>query len=77
MSEPENQLPSEWEMLWNDPVFNQDFNKFNEKLKRESGSSAYNNLQGFLPNTKRGTANYFSEEHICQVINRNETDLFI
>jgi hypothetical protein len=55
MSEPENQLPSEWEMLWNDPVSNQDFNKFNENMKRESESSAYNNLQGFLPNTKSGT----------------------
>jgi len=40
-------------------------------MKRESESSAYNNLQGFLPNTKRGTAYYFSEDAVNKFLAAN------
>lgn len=71
LPEPENQSPAAWEMLWNDPVSGNEFGEYAEMLRLTSGSNAFNNLQGFLPNTKRGTAYYFSEEAVNKFLQVN------
>ncbi|RWS08203.1 Calcineurin-like protein phosphoesterase [Dinothrombium tinctorium] len=71
LNDPENGSPPAWEMLWNDPVSGNEFGEYAEMLRLQSGSNAFNNLQGFLPNTKRGTAYYFSEEAVSKFLNSN------
>ncbi|XP_074596477.1 uncharacterized protein LOC141851628 [Brevipalpus obovatus] len=71
LPEPETQSPAAWEILWNDPVSGNEFDEYAEMLRLQSGSNAFNNLQGFLPNTKRGTAYYFNEEAVNKFLQQN------
>ncbi|RWS03135.1 Calcineurin-like protein phosphoesterase [Dinothrombium tinctorium] len=71
LNDPEVQSPPAWEILWNDPVSGNEFGEYAEMLRLQGGSGAFNNLQGFLPNTKRGTAYYFSEEAVSKFLSAN------
>jgi len=71
LPEPESQCPAAWEILWNDPVSGTEFDEYAEILRLQSGNTALNSLQGFLPNTKRGTAYYFNEEAVNRFLKAN------
>ncbi|RWS15574.1 Calcineurin-like protein phosphoesterase [Dinothrombium tinctorium] len=71
LSNPEKESPPAWEVLWNDPISANDFGEYAEMLRLQSGSKPFANLQGFLPNTKRGTAYYFSEEAVNKFLTSN------
>ncbi|XP_054159475.1 uncharacterized protein LOC128957696 [Oppia nitens] len=73
LSEPENQCQTAWQILWNDPVTNQEFRDFQELLRTQQGSSEPKdgNL-GFLPNKKRGTAYYYSDVSLNRFFAANQ-----
>ena len=59
LSDPELQSPSAHEVLWNDPVSSRDFETNLTMLRTRGSLLRY--PSGFLPNSKRGTAYYFSD----------------
>lgn len=71
LSDPENQSPLAWELMWNDPLTNSVFGEMSELLRLQSGSRAFSALKGFLPNNKRGTAYYFSETAALKFMEAN------
>lgn len=71
LPEPESQSPAAWEILWNDPVSGNEYDEYADMLRLQSGSTSFNGLQGFLPNTKRGTAYYFNEEAVNKFLQAN------
>lgn len=71
LSDPENQSPLAWELMWNDPLTNSVFGEMSELLRLQSGSRAFSALKGFLPNNKRGTAYYFSEAAALKFMENN------
>lgn len=71
LSDPENQSPLAWELMWNDPLTNSVFGEMAELLRLQSGSKAFSALKGFLPNNKRGTAYYFSETAALKFMEQN------
>ena len=62
MQEPEGVSQTAWEVLWNDPVSSKEFDQHVALLK------AQNNLlrlpAGYIPNSKRGTAYFFSDDAV-------------
>lgn len=72
MADPENQSPSAWEILWNDPVSSTEYSEYADLLRKQpGGQQAVSNMQGYLPNTKRGTAFFFSEEAVKRFLHLN------
>lgn len=71
LSDPENQSPIAWELMWNDPLTNSVFGEMAELLRLQSGTRAFSALKGFLPNNKRGTAYYFSEAAALRFMDSN------
>jgi len=73
ISDPEAQSPLAWEVLWNDPVSStsHEFAESAEVLRAQGGTSSFRQLRGFLPNTKRGTAFFFSEEAVDRFLQVN------
>lgn len=72
MADPENQSQPAWEILWNDPVSSTEFSEYADLLRRQpGGQQAVINMQGYLPNTKRGTAFFFSEEAVKRFLHIN------
>lgn len=71
LTDPENQSPLAWELMWNDPLTNSVFGEMAELLRLQSGSKAFSALKGFLPNNKRGTAYYFSETAALRFMEQN------
>ena len=72
MPDPENQSPAAWEILWNDPVSTTEYSEYADLLRKQpGGQQAVANMQGYLPNTKRGTAFFFSEEAVKRFLHLN------
>lgn len=71
LTDPENQSPLAWELMWNDPLTNNVFGEMAELLRLQSGTRAFSALRGFLPNNKRGTAYYFSETAALKFMDAN------
>lgn len=72
LTDPENQSASAWEMLWNDPVSSTEYTEYADLLRKQPGGQvAVSNMQGYLPNTKRGTAFFFSEEAVSRFLHLN------
>lgn len=72
LSDPENQSPAAWEILWNDPVSATEYSEYADLLRKQpGGQQAVANMQGYLPNTKRGTAFFFSEEAVKRFLHLN------
>lgn len=63
MVDPEFQSPQAWEVLWNDPITNEDY----ANLK-----SMFFSHNGFMSNNKRGTAYFFSEEAVNNFLQVND-----
>uniref|UniRef100_A0A6G1S6C2 Serine/threonine-protein phosphatase n=1 Tax=Aceria tosichella TaxID=561515 RepID=A0A6G1S6C2_9ACAR len=72
MPDPENQSAAAWEILWNDPVSSTEYSEYADLLRKQpGGQQAVANMQGYLPNTKRGTAFFFSEEAVKRFLHLN------
>jgi diadenosine tetraphosphatase ApaH/serine/threonine PP2A family protein phosphatase len=72
LPDPENQSPAAWEILWNDPVSSTEYIEYADLLRKQpGGQQAVTNMQGYLPNTKRGTAFFFSEEAVKRFLHLN------
>ncbi|KAI1303934.1 Serine/threonine-protein phosphatase BSL1 -like protein [Halotydeus destructor] len=71
--DPESQFPPAHEMLWNDPINAAEYNEYLELLRSQNGSAQALNAatNGFLQNTKRGTAYYFSDEAVKTFLKQN------
>ena len=67
LKEPENECPSVWQMLWNDPITTSDYNELAALLKNNVKPPA-----GYLPNIKRGTAFFFGEEAVSNFLTINK-----
>ncbi|RWS18281.1 serine/threonine protein phosphatase-like protein 2 [Leptotrombidium deliense] len=59
-------------MLWNDPVNNNEFGEYAEMLRVQANQTTFANIAGFLPNTKRGTAYYYSDESVNKFLRANQ-----
>ncbi|RWR99338.1 uncharacterized protein B4U79_13324, partial [Dinothrombium tinctorium] len=66
LQEPEGESPAAWEIMWNDPMNPSEFNDLAEFMKIKT-----ENIHGFLSNTKRGTAFYFTEEAVNNFLDAN------
>ena len=72
LQDPENQSAPAWEILWNDPVSSTEYSEYADLLRKQpGGQQAVANMQGYLPNTKRGTAFFFSEEAVKRFLHLN------
>lgn len=72
LPDPENQSAPAWEILWNDPVSSTEYSEYADLLRKQpGGQQAVANMQGYLPNTKRGTAFFFSEEAVKRFLHLN------
>ena len=69
LEDPENQSQIAWQILWNDPVTTQEFKDYQDMLKEQNPDSQNT---GFLPNTKRGTAHFFSEQALSRFLTANQ-----
>lgn len=78
LTDPENQSPPAWEILWNDPVSSTEYSEYADLLRKQpGGQQAVANMQGYLPNTKRGTAFFFSEEAVKRFLHLNNLSYII
>lgn len=72
LQDPESQSAPAWEILWNDPVSTTEYTEYADLLRKQpGGQQAVANMQGYLPNTKRGTAFFFSEDAVKRFLNLN------
>lgn len=61
MPDPQHTCPPAWEMLWNDPITSTELTEYTDMQRaRSDQSSQANASQGYIVNSKRGTAFYFS-----------------
>lgn len=78
LTDPENQSAAAWEILWNDPVSSAEYAEYADLLRKQpGGQQAVTNMQGYLPNTKRGTAFFFSEEAVKRFLKLNSMSFII
>ena len=61
LRDPENECPIAWEILWNDPLTS-DLQFTKEELSRNNG---------YIHNSRRGTAHFFSNEALATFLNKN------
>ena len=68
--EPDNESEIAMEILWNDPVSNQEYSDL-LRSNQEAKDSRKLLPKGFLSNTKRGTGCYYSEEALKNFMTGN------
>ncbi|KAI1280307.1 Serine/threonine-protein phosphatase PP1 isozyme 3 [Halotydeus destructor] len=64
LARPEQESPSAWQIMWNDPMNKDEFDKLNTFQRNES-------IRGFVPNDKRGTGFYYTEEAVDNFLQIN------
>lgn len=72
---PSAQSKVAWEVLWNDPVSTGEYNEFTNLFKNPDSFPDY--PKGFLPNIKRGTGYYYSQEAVETFLNQNSLSFII
>ncbi|KAI2811307.1 hypothetical protein BLOT_002481 [Blomia tropicalis] len=65
LSDPEQEAPAVWEILWSDPITAPEYQQLSEFMNKKDGS-------GYLPNMKRSTAFYFSEIATNNFLKKNK-----
>ena len=70
LRDPDSDSDIAMEILWNDPVTNQEYVDL-LKNNQEVANSSANVQKGFLTNTKRGTGCYYSEDALKTFMDGN------
>ena len=61
MPDPESQSVPAWQVLWNDPITNREYQEV-ICMMREQNVHPHQLPAGFVPNAKRGTAYYWADD---------------
>lgn len=69
MANPNLQCKAVWEILWNDPISRNEFQDFSSMLQQQNFT--FEPTKEFLPNIKRGTAFYYSQEAVESFLEAN------
>ncbi|KAI1294145.1 Serine/threonine-protein phosphatase 2B catalytic subunit alpha isoform [Halotydeus destructor] len=65
LRDPEREAPLAWEILWNDPMNEKDFEQYDKMVPKPLMKG------GFTANTKRGTAYYYTDEAVDHFLQTN------
>lgn len=66
LPDPESQSPAAWEILWNDPINDDELDDLSEMRRRELQEK-----KGFIENSKRGTAYLYSGKAVMPFLHAN------
>ena len=72
MEDPQAENPEAWEVLWNDPMPDDEFRALSLFERQEA-----QNLSGFLGNLKRGTAYYYTEIAVDRFLEHNDLQFVV
>ena len=73
MSDPERQCPIAWEILWNDPITEREYEivSIQQLQQRKLRTSTTSLLPGYAYNTKRGTGYFYADKAVNTFLTTN------